>query len=167
MLKHRLFFSLIIYLIPLLKLDFFICRKLTVGEIKLCNLVFGDLINYDSVQVMNQCFLPWQPAGIIMAPCGAIHLHPNDYRDDFSMQSLSERAIFIHEMAHIYQYQQNINVLHRGMILQIAYYLSFKCYNPYRYQLKLNKNYFCYNIEQQGNIASDIYLGKIKNIIKK
>lgn len=167
MLKQKIFLNFIFYLIPLLKLDLFICRNLTSGEIKLCQSVFENLIDYDSVQVMNQRFLPWQPSGIIMAPCGAIHLHPTDYRDDFSTQTLAERAIFIHEMAHIYQYQQNINVFRHGLILQLGYYLSFKYYNPYHYQLKSNQNFFCYNIEQQGNIARDIYLGKIKNIIKK
>ncbi len=167
MLKQCMVFYLLRFLIPLLRLDTFSCRKLTVDEIKLCKTIFSDLIDYDLVQVMNQRFLPWQPAGIIMAPCGAIHLHPIDYRDDFSKQSQLEQAIFIHEMAHIYQYQQNTNVLWQGMLLQTAYYLSFKYYNPYRYQLKLNKQYNRYNIEQQGNIASDIFLGKIKNIIKK
>lgn len=156
---------ILIYLIPMLKLDQFHCRHLTTGEIQLCQSVFADLIDYKQVKIMNHRFLPWQPAGIIMAPCGAIHLHQQDYCTDFSTATLAYRAVFIHEMAHIYQYQQNINVLLKGAILQIAYYLSFKYYNPYRYQLKAGQHFFNYNIEQQGDIAKDIYLGRIKNII--
>ena len=38
-------------------------------------------------------------------------------------------------------------------------------YNPYKYQLEENKKFFEYNIEQQGDIARDIFLGKINNII--
>lgn len=154
------------YLIPLLKLEQFYCRKLTTGEIKICQSVFADLIDYEQVRIFSQCFLPWQPVGMIMAPDGAIYLHPDDYCFDFSKQPQLHRAIFIHEMAHIYQHQHKINVLLRGAILQTAYYLSFKYYNPYHYHLLSHKDYFRYNIEQQGDIARDIYLGKIKNIIK-
>ena len=163
---NKFIFSFLVYLIPLLKLDQFYCRTLTAGEIKICQSVFADLIHYDQVKIFSQCFLPWQPVGIIMAPCGAIYLHPDNYCLDFSTQPLLHRAIFIHEMAHIYQHQQKINVLLQGAILQAGYYLSFKHYNPYHYQLQNQQDYFRYNIEQQGDIARDIYLGKVENIIK-
>ena len=68
-------------------------------------------------------------------------------------------------MAHVYQHQKNINVLCKGAYLQTAYFLSFKKYNPYAYTLKAHKKFFEYNIEQQGDIAKDIFLGKIPNII--
>ncbi|TCM69835.1 hypothetical protein EC844_102102 [Acinetobacter calcoaceticus] len=153
--------------ISYLKLDQFKCRCLTQAEIKLCQTVFGDLIDYSKVRIMNQPFLPWQPKGIFMAPLGSIHLHNADYCEDFSLQSLAYQAVFIHEMAHIYQYQQHINVLFKGAMLQTAYYMSAKKYNPYQYQFVQGKAFFKYNIEQQGDIAKDIFLKKIQNIIKK
>lgn len=70
-------------------------------------------------------------------------------------------------MAHIYQYQQNINVLFKGAFLQAAYFLSMGKYNPYKYQFNPNKSFLDYNIEQQGDIARDIFLKKIPNIILK
>lgn len=158
----QLFWNL---LIRILKMQRFRCRGLTVGEIKLCQQVFGHLIRYDEVKVMNHPYLPWQSIHVFMAPTGYIHARSLNYLSDYSKQSLGYQAVFIHEMAHIYQYQQNINVLLKGAFLQTAYFLSFKKYDPYKYKLEKNKKFFEYNIEQQGDIAKDIFLGKIDNII--
>ena len=68
-------------------------------------------------------------------------------------------------MAHILQHQQHTNVIFKGAILQLGYYLSFKKYNPYHYQFISGKAFNNYNIEQQGDIARDIFLKKIPNII--
>ncbi|OTG79938.1 hypothetical protein B9T33_10480 [Acinetobacter sp. ANC 5054] len=158
-------FKLIPALIRLLKLDRFKWRPLTSGEITMCQSVFGDLINYEQVKVMNHPFLPWQASNVVMAPSGYIHARNLLYKDDYAKESLGFRALFIHEMAHVYQYQKNINVLALGAVLQFAYFMSAKKYNPYRYQLQPNKGFFDYNIEQQGDIARDIYLKRIDNII--
>ena len=77
------------------------------------------------------------------------------------------QGVFIHELAHILQYQQQTNVILKGAILQLGYYLSFKKYNPYCYQFIQGKAFEDYNIEQQGDIARDIFFRKIPNIIKK
>lgn len=151
----------------LLKLNRFKYRSLTVGEIHLCQSVFADLIDYSAVKVMNHPYLPWQSPHVFMAPNGYIHVRNLHYCADYSKQSLGYRAVFIHEMTHVYQHQQHINVFLKGAILQTAYFLSFKKYNPYRYTLKANKDFFDYNIEQQGDIARDIFLRKIDNIILK
>jgi hypothetical protein len=152
-------------LAKILKIDQFKYRPLTNGEIRISRTVFGDLIDYDQVKIMNHPYLPWQPVGILMAPNGYIHLKDADYCEDFSCMSLAYQAVFIHEMAHIYQYQRPEKVLLKGAILQSAMYLSFGRYNPYRYTLIQGKSYFDYNIEQQGDIAKDIYLNRIENII--
>ena len=149
----------------LLKLDQFRCRSLTAMEIQLCQSVFGNLIDYSQVKVMNHPYLPWQPQHIFMAPCGYIHVRNRHYLPDYSQANRSYQAIFIHEMAHILQHQHHINVLLRGAVLQTAYFLSFKRYNPYHYRLIEAKPFFAYNIEQQGEIAKDIFLKKIDNII--
>jgi len=158
-------FNFIWRFVQLLRLDQFKYRKLTDGEIRISQSVFGDLIDYSQVKVMNHPYLPWQPVGILMAPNGYIHLKDADYCEDFSCMSLGYQAVFIHEMAHVYQYQRHENVLLKGAILQTALYLSLGKYNPYRYTLIQGKAYFDYNIEQQGDIAKDIYLNRIENII--
>ena len=161
----NMFSKLTPILIRILKLDQFKYRSLTRGEIELCRSVFGNLIEYDKVLVMNQPYLPWQHSYIFMAPQGIIHCKDAIYRDDYSQQNTDFRAVFIHEMTHILQHQNQINVLIQGAILQTAYYLSFKLYNPYAYKLMNDKSFWSYNIEQQADIAKDIYLGKIQNII--
>lgn len=152
-------------IIKILKLDRFRYRHLTEGEIAMCQGVFANLIDYSKVLVMNHPYLPWQPKHLFMAPQGYIHVRNIDYKADFSKEKLGYQAVFIHEMAHIYQHQQNISVLIKGALLQSAYFLTLQRYNPYHYTLKSGKKFFDYNIEQQGDIAKDIFLKKIPNII--
>ena len=152
-------------LIKILKLERFECRSLTAGEIALCRQVFGSLIDYSQVKIMNHPYLPWQARHVFMAPYGTIHARAPNYSPDYSAESRAFQGLFIHEMAHIYKYQQNIHVLLRGAILQSAFFLSFGRYNPYAYRLKAGKAFFDYNIEQQGDIARDIFFKRIQNII--
>lgn len=149
----------------ILKLDRFRYRHLSLGEIQLCQRVFANLIDYSQVKIMNHPYLPWQSINMLMAPEGYIHVRNRHYALDYSQQSLAYQALFIHEMTHVYQYQQGVHVLWHGALLQCAYFLSFRKYNPYAYQFKTQKNFWHYNIEQQGDIARDIFLGKIDNIL--
>ncbi len=160
-LNARFISSLIIYL----KIDQFQYRQLTTGEIEMARSVFGHLINYKEVKIFNIPYLPWQPENIFIAPNGNLFVHPKYFRSDYSSCSTNLQGIFIHEMAHILQFQQQTNVILKGVILQLGYYLSFKKYNPYHYHFIQGKAFSDYNIEQQGDIARDIFLKKIPNII--
>ena len=160
-LNARFISSLIIYL----KIDQFQYRQLTTGEIEMARSVFGHLINYKEVKIFNIPYLPWQPENIFIAPNGNLFVHPKYFRSDYSSCSTNLQGIFIHEMAHILQFQQQTNVILKGAILQLGYYLSFKKYNPYHYHFIQGKAFSDYNIEQQGDIARDIFLNKIPNII--
>ncbi len=160
-LNARFISSLIIYL----KIDQFQYRQLTTGEIEMARSVFGHLINYKEVKIFNIPYLPWQPENIFIAPNGNLFVHPKYFRSDYSSCSTNLQGIFIHEMAHILQFQQQTNVILKGAILQLGYYLSLKKYNPYHYHFIQGKAFSDYNIEQQGDIARDIFLKKIPNII--
>lgn len=160
-LNARFISSLIIYL----KIDQFQYRQLTTGEIEMARSVFGHLINYKEVKIFNIPYLPWQPENIFIAPNGNLFVHPKYFRSDYSSCSTNLQGIFIHEMAHILQFQQQTNVILKGAILQLGYYLSFKKYNPYHYHFIQGKAFSDYNIEQQGDVARDIFLNKIPNII--
>ncbi|OOR88177.1 hypothetical protein B0181_08810 [Moraxella caviae] len=161
-------------LLPPLKLPWFIkkflknkptIRHLTAGEITLARSVFGVLMNYEKVRIVNYPYLPWQTDDVLIAPNGWVFVSDKHYQDDFSQCGARYAQVFIHEMTHVFQYQQGINVLWRGAWLQSLHYLSFLKYNPYHYRLDETKNFWEYNIEQQGKICEDIYLGKIKNIV--
>lgn len=145
--------------------DDFEYRHLTVGEIELAKKVFQDLIEYEKVRVFAMPFLPWQLDDILMAPNGSLYVNESIFCEDYSQSSLAMQGVFIHEMAHILQYQKGINVILQGLFLQSAYYLSFQKYNPYKYTFIKGKPFRKYNIEQQGDIARDIFFNKIPNII--
>ena len=140
-------------------------RALTKGEIALAKSVFGELIDYTKVKIINYPYIPWQTDDVFIAPNGFIFVGDRHYKDDFSQHGKRYQQIFIHEMTHVLQYQQGINVLWRGAILQSLYYLSFKKYNPYHYRFDERKSFWEYNIEQQGRIAEHIYLGIVPNVI--
>jgi hypothetical protein len=161
--KFRLF--LLFKLYRIFDIYNFRFRNLTPGEISLARQVFGDLINYQQVKIFNIKYLPWQPVDMYMAPNGNIFMNNKNFCEDFSKRSRQMQGLFIHEMTHIYQYQSNINVLFQGAILQSKYFLSFKTYNPYQYHFLAGKPFHTYNIEQQGEIARDIFFKNIPNII--
>ncbi len=140
-------------------------RKLTLGEIQIAKSVFQNLINYDEVKIFNIPYLPWQPKDILMAPNGHLFVNKENFSKDYSRHSLPTQALFIHELTHILQHQRHTNVFIKGLVLQSAYYLTFKQYNTYKYNLVEGKEFEQYNIEQQGDIAKDIFLKKIDNII--
>ncbi len=84
-------------------------RPLTAGEIELATSIFADAIDYSRVRLVRGRWWPLQPRGIVMAPTGNIHFHPDcaNYRDDFAAASLSLQGLFIHEMTHVQQTQSN------------------------------------------------------------
>lgn len=140
-------------------------RHLTAQEKLLAQMVFGDMLDCERPKIIATRYLPWQSCGIFMAPNGNIYVNPADYSENYALESKFMQGIFIHELTHVMQYQKGIHVLVKGALLQSAYYLSFKSYNPYKYTYHPDKAFSTYNIEQQGEIARDICSGKIPNII--
>jgi len=154
-----------IFLYKILKIQEFECRGLTDGEILIARKVFRDLIDYQDIKILNIRYLPWQPKDILMAPNGRLFVNNEIFCEDYSKCSIATQGVFIHELTHVLQYQRHQNVVLKGFILQSAYYLSFKIYDPYKYKLIEGKLFEQYNIEQQGDIARDIFYEKIPNII--
>lgn len=142
-------------------------RPLTTHEVALAKSVFGELIDYEQVKIINYPYIPWQTDDVFIAPNGWIFVGARHYQEDFASCGQSYQQVFIHEMTHVLQYQQGVNVLWRGALLQSLYYLSFKLYNPYEYVFDKHKDFWDYNLEQQGRIAEHIFLGRIPNIIKR
>ncbi|EPL3554106.1 hypothetical protein PI466_002605 [Acinetobacter baumannii] len=140
-------------------------RFLTPEEKALAQRVFGSLLDCERPKIIATRYIPWQAHGILMAPNGNIYVNLSDYSSNYALESKFIQGIFIHELAHVMQYQRGIHVLLKGALLQSAYYLSFKYYNPYKYTYHPQKAFSSYNIEQQGEIARDICSGKLPNII--
>ncbi|UNU72513.1 hypothetical protein LU293_05155 [Moraxella nasovis] len=142
-----------------------ISRCLTCGEKLLCRTVFGDYLKTDDIRIIACPYVFWQSDDIIIAPNGNLYVPKKHYKADYSVENTTYRTLFIHEMAHVFQHQQGINVLLKGAFLQSLHYLSLKKFNPYRYTLDKQKSFWAYTIEQQGKICEDIYLGKLDNIV--
>jgi hypothetical protein len=128
-------------------------RPLTPGEIDLARSVFGGAIDYAPVKLVRRKWWPFQPRGIVMAPTGNIHFHPADpnWREDFAAAPLSLQGLFIHEMTHVWQTQT------RG-----RFYLPLMRHPfcRYAYELRADKPFDWYGLEQQAEIVRHLFLAR-------
>ena len=133
-------------------------RPLTPGEQTLARSVFADSIDYAAVRIHHRNFVFWQGANYIITPNGHIYLG-RKLRGlaDFSAAGLAMQGLFIHEMAHVWQHQQGVNVLLRGGLEQVWHFCGF---NQYRYQLEAGKALGQYKLEQQGEILRHYFLAQ-------
>lgn len=95
-------------------------RGMTAGEIAMARTVFKGSIDYGKVKIHRGGLLGKPTSsGNAMTPRGEIHFPdtPSGYKDDFSMESKSDQVWFIHEMAHVWQYQLGYNVIWAGIRL--------------------------------------------------
>ena len=121
-------------------------RPLTPGEIELARSVFGDAIDYDRVRLVRRKWWPFQPKGVVMAPTGSIHFHPNSplWSEDYSGERLALQGLFIHEMTHVWQAQT------RGRFYLVMMRHPF-C--RYSYQLVEGRPFDRYGLEQQAELV--------------
>lgn len=144
-----------------------IIRPLTMGEINLAKSVFKSQIDYEQVKIHQGAYLRFglQKAQIAMAPNGHIYFPEISYLPDFSKGTFSQQAWFIHEMTHVWQYQQGISVILHGLWLAlIGGYLGKR--RAYIYYLPKNvaKKLANFNIEQQACIMADFFLRHHSNV---
>ena len=126
-------------------------RPLTLGEISLAQTVFGEAIDFASVRIVRRKWWFFQPRGIVMAPTGNIHFHPDSdlYRDDFATAPLWLQGLFIHEMTHVWQAQRHGR-----------YYLPLMRHPfcRYAYRLKEGQRFGLYGLEQQAEVVRHFFL---------
>ncbi|CAB5715668.1 Uncharacterised protein [Delftia tsuruhatensis] len=124
-------------------------RPLTFGERHIVRQIFGDSVDCSMVRIYRGRFIPFQPSHTAMAPAGDIFFPTPLFSEDYSVEEKSwKRSIFIHEMTHIWQYQQGYPVMARGAI---------RLGLDYDYELSVDKKLSDYNMEAQGNIIADYY----------
>ncbi len=125
-------------------------RPLTLGERDIAQRVFGDALDPAPVTLRRGKWFPFQPAEVTMAPDGHVWFHPRgpEWRDDFARASLASRALLVHELTHVWQHQQGVNLILRR-----------RPFARYRYlPLIAGKRFASYGIEQQACIVADAYL---------
>lgn len=130
-------------------------RHLTAGEIALCKTVFGTSIDYAKVTVHPTRFLPFQPSGCSMAPNGHLYMY-GTFKDDYTAEGAEWRTHFMHEMTHVWQYQNK--VLDPIMAaIELTIRSGFNYMAGYAYKLEAGKDLVSYNMEQQASIVEDYY----------
>jgi hypothetical protein len=135
-------------------------RPLTKGEIALARTVFGTSVDYDTVTISDQKFmgLDFLPKGTAMAPNGNIFM-PGCYREDFSTEETLMKSVFIHEMTHVWQYQNKIlNPIASAAQLAVKHKFNYQA--AYDYRLDGKKDLLDYNMEQQAAIVQDYFAMK-------
>lgn len=128
------------------------CRKLTDDEIALAEQYFGDSIDYSDVNYFTRPYL-WniKDAGNVIAQSayGSIYEVRDAYYENADQAALDE--VFIHEMGHVWQYQQG-HLNPRGDRRAHDH--------TYDYNLALDEyeSFLEYGIEQQATILQRIYV---------
>ncbi|OSI34340.1 hypothetical protein [Neisseria dumasiana] len=161
-------------------------RGLTNGEIKMLYPIFGDKIDYKKVKIHRKKFMPGHKPLWAMTPNGEMYTGEGHlYKDDYSTLQKSGgslKHLFVHEMAHIWQYQKGDFVLARGAVLSCATGISgaldsiganklSDAVTPYEYSINdyvdvaprnignevRQRRFEEYNLEQQAEIIADYY----------
>jgi hypothetical protein len=124
-------------------------RPLTSGEIEIAVELYADSVDYTKVKIHNGDYLwAFQNENTAMTPEGEMYFPTLRFREDFSKGSPLERHWFIHEMAHVWQYQNGYDVWTRGLRFWSL---------PYDYVLDESKTLCDYNMEAQGDILADYW----------
>ncbi len=135
-------------------------RYLTKGEKQMASLVFKDAIDYKRIRIYNRHWLFLPKSQIAMTPRGHMFFPKASYEEDFSCSCDAKKQWFIHEMAHVWQYQLGYPVLWAGImqVLKGGYFRSIKgqaaayyfdpCREPKRSHLAQ------FNMEQQADIIA-------------
>lgn len=132
-------------------------RPLTEGEIKLAKSVFGDAINYKKVRLTDGHWPVVQKKNFAWAMCNTLYMYKY-YEPDFSKAGPHRRGLFIHEMAHVWQWQ---NKSLKPVIGTIKQKLKQKFnYRAYPFVLDEKKDLMSYGVEQQAAMIQEYYLNK-------
>lgn len=124
-------------------------RPLTPQEIQLAHEVFADALNCQNIRIKTAW---WVLKGYAISPNGNIYFHKDDYLDDFATANLRIRSWFVHELVHVWQIQQGINVFWRALFNR-----------KYRYRIQKGRSFFDYGVEQQAQMVQDFYILKQTN----
>ena len=135
-------------------------RPLTKGEIALARTIFADSIDYTTVTVSDQKFMgiSFLPEGTAMAPNGNLFM-PGCYKDDFSAENTDWQGHFIHEMTHVWQYQNKVlNPITAAAKLAMKHKFNYEA--AYNFTLDEKKDLVDYNMEQQATIVQEYFMMK-------
>ncbi len=137
-------------------------RGLTSGETALARSVFGETVDYGKVHVYEGApkvagIFPLSQHGLgAITPCGDIYLvGKNCQQPDLSKAGEKQRKLLIHEMTHVWQYQQGQHVECDAVFLYVR--SGFNYNSCYAYDLDGRRKFASLNIEQQAHMVEDYF----------
>lgn len=133
-------------------------RKLNNNEVQILRSLYFDEIDYDKVKLTNQhlfSHLLKKYSGIVFD--NTVVFTKKSYKDDFSINTGS-MALLIHEMCHVWQYQ---NLNYRWIKAGIEHIKFGK--STCKYNIADHKKLTDFRFEQQGEIMADYFRLKQKN----
>lgn len=119
-------------------------RYLSEGEKKLAYSVFGEALQLEQIRIVAH---RWVLKNYAISPNGHIYFNIYNWCEDFSKASLAKQSWLIHELTHVWQVQQGMQVVLRALLNR-----------KYSYILKEGKTFFKYGIEQQASMVQDYFL---------
>ena len=129
-------------------------RPLTDGEVALLRPIFRDGIDYANVRVIDNAF-PLQQANVYMTPRGHIYAPGALYRKDFSKAGTGERMVFVHEMTHVWQFANGMDLIAQGFVEFTRNQGAYE--KAYPYELATGRDLTEYGMEQQASIVEDYF----------
>src|SRR3546814_7085715 len=106
--------------------------------------------------ICHRKWWPFQPRRVTMAPRGHIHFHPESpsYCDCFASASIGYQGHLIHELVHVWQYQQGVNLILRR-----------HPFCRYSYTIKPGWTLERYGIEQQAE-RSEEHTSELQSLMR-
>lgn len=125
-------------------------RPLTPGEAALGRSIFGEAIDYGRVRIARS---PWRRTAFVLGS----RMHFPHLPADFALEGLGLRALFVHELAHVQQFQSSWR---RTALSWLSILLSGgygRDMRGYRYAAPLPPWAAC-NIEQQASMVEHAFV---------
>lgn len=135
-------------------------RALTDGEIAILKPIFRDGIDYAKVRVIDAKY-PFQPNNVYMTPRGHVYAPGSLYRADFSKAGTAYRGVFVHELAHVWQHENGLDLVAAGVAEFAKYRGDYE--KAYPYTLVAGRDLVEFGIEQQASIVQDYFLISVEH----
>jgi hypothetical protein len=130
-------------------------RGLTRGERALLEPLFRQSLDYEKIQVIDGKFL-LQPNNVYMTPRGNIYAPGALFEADFSTASPWRQAVFVHEITHVWQFENGMDLVAQGLSTFAKAGGAYE--RAYPYTLADGRDLVDYGMEQQASIVEDYFL---------
>jgi hypothetical protein len=127
-------------------------RPLTPGEVALLRSVFFDAVDYAPIRLRKGSVLTLFAGAVTMD--NLVNFNPECYVEDYSTSTRDNQALLVHEVVHVWQYQQKIRD-YRWSKAAVEHLRHGK--STYKYVIEPDKKLTDYRFEQMGQILQDYY----------